>query len=114
MKKLILFLLILAILVFIYFLVFDKLPKKEINLPTVLEKKEKLVLPSDVPSLDSGIYQCNVDEDCVLVSVSKCCGFVAVNKNFKDEIKSTPMMCLRVCNFTAVCNKGFCQAIETN
>jgi len=111
MKKWILFLLILPILVFIYFLVLDKQPRQGINSPVQIEKKEKIVLPPSVPSLDSGIYQCSVDEDCVLVSVSKCCGFVAVNKNFKDEIKSTPMICLQVCNFTAVCNEGACQAM---
>lgn len=110
MKKLILFLLTLFILVFIYFLVFDKQSKQEINLPTIQEKKEKLVLPSDVPSSDSGIYQCSLDEDCVLVSVDKCCSFVAVNKNFKDKIKSTPMICTQYCPVSAICNKGTCQA----
>ena len=113
MKKLILFLLILAISVFIYFVFFNQQSKPEIIPPTLVEKKEEIFLPTSNPSPTSEIYQCSVDDDCTLVSVSKCCGFVAVNKNFKDEIKSTPMICTAVCYLEAECNKGACEVIKT-
>ena len=113
MKKLILFLLIIAIPVFIYFFALDQQPKLETSQPTLVEKKEEISLPSSQPKSISETYQCSVDDDCALVSVSKCCGFVAVNKNFEDEIKSTPMICTRVCYMEAACNQGTCEVIET-
>ena len=113
MKKLLLLLLILAIPIFIYFFVFNQQSALENKQSDWVEKEVEHAAPAGGWEMGNNIYQCSVDDDCTLVSVGKCCEFVAVNKNFKDEIKPTPMICTRVCYVAATCKKGICWATET-
>ncbi|MFA6518752.1 MAG: hypothetical protein WCV93_03865 [Candidatus Shapirobacteria bacterium] len=115
MKKLIVFLLILTTLVFICFLSIDRqlIVIPGFHIPKLLEKKSDSLVPVVGWNLGNNVYRCSTDDDCILVSVGTCCDFVAINKNFKDEIQSTPMICTQVCYTEALCNKSVCQITKS-
>ena len=111
MKK-ILFILVLSSPILFYILSAkrqEKLPK--INLPVPSERIERHNQPSRVPKSGAGIHQCSIDDDCVVVSVGKCCNFTSVNKKYRDEIEFVPMVCTQYCPVTAFCKNIACQVM---
>ncbi|MBL7158945.1 hypothetical protein ISS85_00510 [Candidatus Microgenomates bacterium] len=87
----------------------EKLPK--INLPVPSERIEIHNQPSEVPKSSVDIYQCNINDDCVVVSVGKCCDFTSVNKKYRNEIEFVPMVCTQYCPVTAACKNNACQVM---
>ncbi|MCM2325967.1 MAG: hypothetical protein NDI94_05890 [Candidatus Woesearchaeota archaeon] len=64
------------------------------------------------PFEDPKMTYCETDDDCTLVSISSCCGFVAVNKEYKNKVKSVPMVCEMYCPKEARCEKNECTLFD--
>lgn len=68
--------------------------------------------PTENQNVNQGmtnIYQCEANDDCVLVSVGSCCSFTSVNKIYRDEIKFVPMVCAQFCEQKAICENNVCK-----
>jgi len=58
------------------------------------------------------MYYCEEDSYCVLISISSCCKYTSVNKDFKDQVEEIPQVCEMYCPFEPGCIDNRCVPIN--
>ena len=92
-----------------FYVLLNIVQKPALNTIPSIALEEKPNEPSKFPEQKSDIYQCNTDDDCVVISVGSCCDFTSVNKKYHNEIKFVPMICAQYCPVSPICKNSACQ-----